>query len=396
MASVSTDKNGHRVIQFYDASERRRTLRVGKVPIKTANSIRVHVERMVSAQITGHAVDDVTALWVSNLDRKMSKKLSTVGLIAARETSTLGELVDSFIKLQLNDVKPRTMAKYIGVKKHLIDHFGASQSLKSLNAGDAKGFRAYLIGKGKAENTVRKICGVSKTFINLAIDKELITKNPFDGVPTAFVPTRDRHRYITKEDTEKVIAACPDDEWKLIIALARYGGLRTPSETFALRLDDINWEKDRFYVRSPKTERFSGKEGRWIPIFPELRPYLYQCAEMAEDGAELVIAKHRPNSHNLRTRFHRIIKRAGLVPWEKVFQNLRSSRETELIESFPIQTVVSWLGNSPKVALQSYLQVRETDFESAVKSAAIGAVDHVEISGTEQDNGKTTNEVCPL
>ncbi len=391
MASVSTDKNGHRIIQFYDASNRRRTLRVGKVPIKTANSIRVHVERLVSSQITGHAVDDVTALWVSNLDQKMTKKLSNAGLIAARESSMLGELVDSFIRLRDGDVKPRTMMKYKGVRKHLIDHFGENRPIKSLTAADAKEFRAYLIQKGKSENTIRKICGVSKTFINLAIDKELLTKNPFDGVPSAFVPTRERHYYVTKEDIEKVIAECPDDEWKLIIALARYGGLRTPSETFALTWDDISWNKDRFYVRSPKTERFAGKEGRMVPIFPELRPYLYKCAESAERGAQLVITKHRPNSHNLRTRFHSIITRAGLKPWEKVFQNLRSSRETELVERFPIQTVVAWLGNSPKVALQSYLQVRESDFDKAIESDATGAADGVELNRTEGDSEKVSN-----
>ncbi|MCP4376076.1 MAG: hypothetical protein GY794_07890, partial [bacterium] len=35
---------------------------------------------------------------------------------------------------------------------------------------------------------------------------------------------------------------------------------------------------------------------------------------------------------NLRTQAHRIIKRAGLKPWPKVFQNCRSTRETELVE----------------------------------------------------------------
>ncbi|WP_417378157.1 tyrosine-type recombinase/integrase [Gimesia sp.] len=321
----------------------------------------------------------------------MTKKLANAGLIAARESSTLGELVDSFIKLRTGDVKPRTMAKYTGVRKHLIDHFGENRPLKSLTVADAKEFRAFLINKNLSENTVRKVCGVSKTFLNLGIDKELLLKNPFEGVPSAFVATRVRHYYVTPAEIEQVIAQCPDDEWKLIIALARYGGLRTPSETFALTWDDICWEKDRFYVRSPKTERYAGKEGRVVPIFPELRPYLYKCAETAEDGAQQVITKHRPNSHNLRTRFHRIITQAGLVPWQKVFQNLRSSRETELLEQFPIQTVVSWLGNSPQVALQSYLLVRETDFEKAVKSDATGAADHVELGRTKGDSVKVAN-----
>ena len=209
------------------------------------------------------------------------------------------------------------------------------------------------------------------------------------------MPVRHRHFYITAEDIEKVIAEAPDDEWKLIIALARYGGLRTPSETFALKWSDINWEKNRFYVRSPKTERHIGKEGRMVPLFPELRKYFDQCFfDPAEDRGEYVISKHRTDSYNLRTQLKRFIAAAGLTPWPKVYQNLRSSRETELLERFPIQTVVAWLGNSPKVALQSYLQVRESDFDKAMESDAISTADHVRTWVTEQDTTESEIEAC--
>lgn len=366
MASVAKRPNGAKIVQFFDAAGNRKTLQVGRVSMKNATSVRVHVERIVSARISGHALDDVTALWLSKLDKTMIDKLSKVGLIEARETATLEKMIDDFINLRTGDVKPRTVAKYKVVKKHLVDHFGKEKSLKSLNAGEAKEWRAYLVNRGLAENSIRKLSGIAKTMFNYAIEKELIVKNPFNCLPSALVPTRDRHHYITIEDSEKVIKHCPDAEWRLIVALARYGGLRTPSETFALKWSDINWSENRFYVTSPKTERYAGKEGRIVPIFPELRPYLEECFEQAEDGAQFVIEKHRIRSENLRTTFHKIIKRAGLNKWPKPFQNLRSSRETELMEQFPIQTVTSWIGNSPSVALQSYLQVRESDFEKAL------------------------------
>lgn len=345
-------------------------MRVGKVSMKTAEAIRVRVECLVSSKITGHALDDVTAHWLTSLDKVMINKLTKAGLIKARESATLGELIDGFIKLRTGDVKPRTVAKYKVVKKHLTDHFGKDKPLKALNAGEAKEWRAYLVGRGLAENSIRKLSGIAKTMFNYGIDKELLIKNPFNCLPSALVPTRERHYFLTADETAKVLKACPDDEWRLIIALARFGGLRTPSETFSLRWEDINWERERFYVRSPKTERYEGKEGRVIPIFPELRPYLDQCFFASQEKpSEYVIAKHRIRSENLRTTFHKIIKRAGLKPWPKPFQNLRSSRETELIEQFPIQTVVAWLGNSPAVAMQSYLQVRESDFEKALRNA---------------------------
>ncbi len=369
MASITKQPNGGKIIQFIGADKKRRSIRFGSIPMKTAQSIKVRVECLVSSKLSGHALDDVTAQWLTTLDELMIEKLTNAGLIEARESSTLGKMIDDFIKLRIGDVKPRTVAKYKVVKKHLLDHFGKNKPLKSLNPGEAKEWRAYLIGRGLAENSIRKLSGIAKTMFNYAIEKELLVKNPFNCLPSALVPTRDRHHYITLEDSQKILEHCPDAEWRLIYALARFGGLRTPSETFALRWQDINWSEGRFYVTSPKTERYAGKEGRIVPIFPELRSYLEQCFELAEDGAEHVIEKHRIRSENLRTTFLKIIKRAGLNTWPKPFQNLRSSRETELMERYPIQTVVAWLGNSPNVALQSYLQVRESDFESALHNA---------------------------
>jgi len=62
----------------------------------------------------------------------------------------------------------------------------------------------------------------------------------------------------------------------------------------------------------------------------------------------------------------RIIQRAGLQPWPKLFQNLRSTRETELAEQFPIHVVCKWIGNSQPVAVEHYLQLTDEHFERAV------------------------------
>jgi hypothetical protein len=61
----------------------------------------------------------------------------------------------------------------------------------------------------------------------------------------------------------------------------------------------------------------------------------------------------------------RIIRRAGLEPWPKLFQNLRASRETELAAEYPLHVVCAWIGNSALIAQKHYLQVTEGDFERA-------------------------------
>lgn len=175
--------------------------------------------------------------------------------------------------------------------------------------------------------------------------------------------------FITREEATAVLAACPDAEWRLIFGLSRFGGLRTPSEHYGLRWADVDWERSKFLVRSPKTEHHEGGESRWVPIFPELRPYLEEAFHDPDGSREFVITKYRDQA-NLRTRFRKIIKRAGLKPWPKLFHNLRSTRQTELSKQFPIHLVCAWLGNKAAIAQEHYLQVTDADFVMAAGDAS--------------------------
>ena len=146
-------------------------------------------------------------------------------------------------------------------------------------------------------------------------------------------------------------------------------------------------------VDSPKTEHHPGGAFRIVPIFPELRPYLESSWDAAESGAVYVVPERFRRaalkagvwrSVNLRTTFEKIVKRAGLHPWPKLFQNLRSSRETELMEEFPSHVVVSWIGNTAPVALRHYLQVTDEHFARAVAGKHPFSTDEVAHFSTQQ------------
>ncbi len=125
-------------------------------------------------------------------------------------------------------------------------------------------------------------------------------------------------------------------------------------------------------VRSPKTEHHEGKASRLVPIFPELPPHLRGAFEAAEPGTEYVVTRCRDGAVNLRTQLERIIRRAGLQPWPKLFHNLRATRETELAETFPLHVVCAWIGNSSAIAAKHYLQVTDEHFEAAIKGEGAG------------------------
>jgi integrase len=239
--------------------------------------------------------------------------------------------------------------------------------LARFTPGQADDFRVFLLGKGQAEATVRRRCKRAKQFFAAAIKHGHITSNPCDGVPTANVANGGRRVFVERDTISAVIAACPDDQWRLIFALARYGGLRMPSEIQGLRWTDIDWSGRRFRVHSPKTEHIEGKKHRDVPLFPELAPYFGAWQQQRGEGEALVFPALIERS-NLRAHALRIIRKAGIEPWTRVFQNLRASRETELVEEVPVHVVASWLGNSPETAAKHYLTVLEAHFERAVCS----------------------------
>jgi hypothetical protein len=109
-----------------------------------------------------------------------------------------------------------------------------------------------------------------------------------------------------------------------------------------------------------------------------------------------VIETHRFASGNLSTEFKRILKRAGVTAWPKLFINLRSTRQTELENQFPTHVVCKWLGNSPQVAQKHYLKVTDDHFELAAQLTPELTPDisgqTVTTADTEKDtNGEKTN-----
>lgn len=69
----------------------------------------------------------------------------------------------------------------------------------------------------------------------------------------------------------------------------------------------------------------------------------------------------------------KFVRKAGVEPWPKVFQNLRSSCESELANCFPLPVVTKWLVNTPSVALRHYVDPTDAAFAAAANWVPGGA-----------------------
>lgn len=399
MASIARSTNGRRTIQFVVGDGSRKSIRLGKVSQRAAESVKVHVERLIAASVTGYPVEDETSRWLAVLEDSFSERLAAVGLIPKRDSALLGEFLESFIAAR-SDVKTSTRNSYERTRKNLIGYFEVGTPLRKITPGDADAFRLWMTThEHLADNTMRRRTGIARQFFKVAVRRGLIRSNPFEGLAATVRANPDKFRFVTCDEAERIIEACPDIEWRVVFALCRFGGLRCPSEVLALRWADVDWANSRFRVTSPKTEHHPGGASRMVPLFPELLPHLREAFELAEPGAEWVVERYRDPKVNLRTHLTRIIRNAGLEPWPKLFQNLRSTRETELADAYPLQAVCAWIGNSQPVAAKHYLQVTDEHFERAAgieptrraaESGAEGARNAVNGDEHEQgDNAKT-------
>ena len=351
----------------------RKRIRLGVVTHAEAREAKGAIERLANAAALNQAPETHTVAWLAGLSDEIHGRIAKAGLCQPRPpkepTPQLKPFLDAYIAGRRENLKPNTIRNLEVVANRLVEFFGKDRQLDSITVGDADDYREWLLRK-YSPATVGRDIKRGRQFFKAAMRKQYTTTNPFVEVEAPSQANASREHFVTREDTDKLLEACPDAQWRLIVALSRYGGLRCPSEHLALTWDCVDWEADRLRVPSPKTEHHAGKEFRIIPLWPELREALEDVYfDPATDGQTYVITRYREANTNLRTQLQRIIKRAGLASWPRLFHNLRASRQTELAISEPITDVCYWMGNSVAVASQHYLQVVESHADQALQRA---------------------------
>src|SRR5262249_9499591 len=160
-------------------------------------------------------------------------------------------------------------------------HFRADKPIDAINEADAEDWRNALRAGGYKPATIATHIKKAKQMFAYAVAGKLLTSNPFAKLKAPQQADKSREEFIDLETIRRVIDAAPDAEWRLIIALSRFGGLRCPSEVLSLEWSWIDWERDRFRVFAPKLEHLPGGGWRTVPLFPELRPYFEDAWDLA-------------------------------------------------------------------------------------------------------------------
>ena len=153
--------------------------------------------------------------------------------------------------------------RHIG--KRLFAFFGKDRRLNDIAPGEVDRFADHFGGEYE-QATAAKTIKMARQFFRRAVRLRLIAENPFDGVKAGTEQNRGRSFFVAPEAADRSSTPALTTNGGCWSLLARYGGLRTPSESFSLAWSDVLWDQDRFRVRSPKTERQGKPESAGAPL----------------------------------------------------------------------------------------------------------------------------------
>jgi integrase len=327
------------------------------------------------ARDTGTAPPESSALWVANVAPRIRDRLAHWGLIARADTlpRDLEQFTSAYID-QRDDWSPGTRKRMANVRRHMLDQLGPLP-IASITPGDAERFGRWCRSQFAASHA-GKIIADARQYFAAAVKERALAQNPFDGIDASQPHNLDRAAYVSPDATRRLLDKS-DANYAALIALARFAGLRTPSEPLALRWQDVDFAAGRFTVPAKKTGR------RVLPIFPELRPHLEHLHELAPPGAVVVFDRNRGTAAKVyRHGLKRIIKAAGLEEWPKLWMNLRASCRTDLLERFPGHVVNYWLGHTARVGSKHYDRVHDGHYSAACGVA--GGVASPENTGSQR------------
>ncbi len=404
-------ESGRPQIQYKVGKGRRQTLRLGPCSHTIALAVKQHVREMLLAKLFNRSAQPETEAWLLGIDDGLYAKFAKHDLVAPRtpaaeqKTNTVVELADYCIALWFKSREgSRSAGIYRNARENLRTYFrlachrchsltanddhcqhcgepapdgDCSWPIDQITAGHADEFVDWLFTEGNprqgtggyAPQTANKRILHARRFFRQACRLQWIETNPFADIKAAPEAADDKKFHVSREIIDKLMEFEPNAQFRLVVALARFAGLRSPSEMGPLRRDWV--EGQELLVYTTKLAHLPSKRWRKVPIFPEIQPYLDAVlAEPAEPESPLLNALTCSESA-LTSRLKKLCHRAGIPLWKKPWVNMRSTRITELEDSkaFSEAALDAWFGNTQAVRKKHYNQVTKEQLERALSGA---------------------------
>jgi integrase len=190
-----------------------------------------------------------------------------------------------------------------------------------------------------------------------AADQKLISAPPKVVMPK--LPRKRKIRKIVAEELERLLAAAPDEQWRSLISVAWYTGMRR-NEMLDLHWRDdggVPWiDFDLGRIRIPAEHNKSDAD-QWIPLHPELAAIL---EPLRQPGGRLF--RISPSPDVISRKFGQLARKAGL---KITLHDIRRSFGSRYAAVVPAQVLQRLMRHADiKTTLQFY-----TDLDDVLDAA---------------------------
>ncbi len=293
-----------------------------------------------------------------DLPANVARSLRRQGLLVGPMSRTLGELAGEHKKSKL-ELKPSSRLYYDIYRQKLLKWFGDKADISEITPDDCREFL-------KVESATQNPCTMTSlhkavgNVFTFAVERDWIVRNPFKGLVVRSDHNEETEFYVTRAMFERATGFAKTDARRFALILARFAGLRIPSEIRMMRFGDF--KRDTFTVHEDT------KTGsREVPFFHELREPFGRLRYGKKDS-DFVFPRRIVGERCLRHYFRRKIIESEIdvcglgpgVPWPKFFVNLRSSCITDYADlGYSEKALDAIFGNSERIRKRHYIQLRK-------------------------------------
>ena len=237
MQAYKTSK-GNWQVNFSEGGKQR-TLYLGRdFTAGSADRVARIVTDIVAHRKRGESLP-VDLLWrIESLPDRLRKSFERAGLVGGATSWTLDNLLQAFYDSK-SHLKSTTQDAYKMFGRLLLVFFTSERRITSIEKMDCERFKTHLL-KNYSACTVSRGIRRCRAFFQHAVNAEWIRRNPFEKVYGSVEVNLNRQFYVDRATIDKVMSCCRADHDRLLLALARFGGLRIPSEVRQLRYSDFS------------------------------------------------------------------------------------------------------------------------------------------------------------
>lgn len=178
------------------------------------------------------------------MEKKIGRDIDAL-LDPSRKSMTVKECVERYLETKVG-VKPNTKANYNFVKNLMEKESFYGRKIQDIRVSDAKLFLIKLQNDGKHHSTVKTVRGVLRPAFQMAVDDDILVKNPFSfelaGVVVNDSVTREA---ISREDMRRFLKFVHDDnvysKYYEGVFILFHTGMRI-SEFCGLTVKDVNMQ----------------------------------------------------------------------------------------------------------------------------------------------------------